>query len=108
MLSEIVARVSSGQAFILIDDHQLGIGALEGRQAIPFTERDGQYWGPPADDRVAIDEFERSRRRGAGFLFVAWPSFWWLENYPDFRNHLDSNFERVVSNDDLVVFNLRT
>ena len=45
---EIVSLVPAGHAFILVDDGTFGIERLDGRRAIPFIERDGQYLGSPA------------------------------------------------------------
>jgi hypothetical protein len=42
---------------------------------VPLVEREGQYWGSPADDAAAIEELERLRRAGAGFAAFAWPAF---------------------------------
>src|SRR5205085_4983402 len=44
------------------------------RPCVPFTEREGQYWGPPDDDAHAVQEFERLRAAGARFLVVGWPA----------------------------------
>ncbi len=82
-------------------------GGLPGLRAIPFLEKNGQYWGPPADDETAVREFERLRQAGASYIAFAWPAFWWLEHYADFARHLRSRFRCVVENQRLVVFDLR-
>jgi SAM-dependent methyltransferase len=93
--------------FILVDQEQLRELMALGNQAIPFLERSGQYWGPPPDDQTAIHEFERLRRSGATFIVFSWPAFWWLDYYEAFRQHLVSNFRRVIENDRLIAFNLK-
>jgi glycosyltransferase involved in cell wall biosynthesis len=102
------AIIPAGATFLLADENQWGPQPLGGRRAVPFTERDGQYWGPPADDAAAVREFERQRRAGADFFVFAWPDFWWLDHYPLLRQHLSENFPRVLANEDLVVFDIRT
>lgn len=97
--------IPSGHTFILVDDCQLGLGP---RPALPFLERDGQYWGAPPDDRTAIQELERMRQAGDGFIVFAWPAFWWLDYYTRFDDYLRSRFQCVLENDCLVVFDLRT
>ena len=102
---EITSVVQAGDAFILVDQDELrGVIA---RHALPFLERDGQYWGPPPDDATAIREFERLRQAGATSMVVAWPAFWWLDYYAELHRHLRSNFRCVLENERLVVFDLR-
>jgi hypothetical protein len=92
--------------FILVDEENIR-GGLPGLRAIPFLEKNGQYWGPPADDETAVREFERLRQAGASYIAFAWPAFWWLEHYAEFARHLRSRFRCVVDNQRLVVFDLR-
>jgi hypothetical protein len=77
------------------------------RRCLPFTERHGQYWGPPNDDADALREFERLRLAGGEFLVVGWPAFWWLQHYRGFHRHLRERFAPVLENDDLIIFDLR-
>jgi hypothetical protein len=93
---------------IVIDGGVFANSFLRGRRAWPFLERDGQFWGPPADDATAIAEFERMRAGGADFVAVAWPAFWWLDYYTQFATHLRDRFDVMLENDRLVVFDLRT
>jgi hypothetical protein len=104
---EIAGLVPAGATFVLVDQNELGQLPLSDRRAIPFLERRGQYWGPPADDAHGIFEVERLRELGAGWLVFAWPSFWWLEHYTALRQYLDTSFTCSLNNDRLVVFDLR-
>ena len=109
VLSEIHAIVPSGEAFILLDEGEWGTGdaVIEARWAHPFLERDGMYWGPPADDEEATRAFLRLRDQGAAFLVVAPPAFWWLDAFPGFFDDLRSRFPCLEDSDDLVAFDLR-
>jgi trans-aconitate methyltransferase len=108
---EIESLVPESQAFILADEDQWALRFTGARRAIPFTEKDGQYWGqywgPPADDQSATHEFERLRRAGASFAVFASPAFWWLEHYAALSRHLEAQFRCVLKNDRLIVFDLR-
>lgn len=104
---ELKALIKPCERFLLVDDNEWGNQFLTGRQNIPFLERGGQYWGPPADDPTAIRELERLRRAGAGLIVFGWPSFWWLDHYAGLREHLRSNYPCLLSNDRLLVFDLR-
>lgn len=94
--------------FLLVDAGQIGTLELASRVRVPFLERDGLYWGPPPDDETAIAEFERMCRDGTEFIVIAWPAFWWLDHYAGFHRHLRANFHRVVENESVVVFDVRS
>ncbi|HKP53138.1 MAG TPA: hypothetical protein VJ183_10865 [Chloroflexia bacterium] len=96
-----------GATYILVDQDEWGSGAiLAGRDAIPFTERNGIYWGPPASDVVAINELERLRAAGAAYLVFAYPSFWWLDFYSHFSQHLRSTYPVMKQSHYLIAFDL--
>jgi hypothetical protein len=71
------ATIPPGEKFVLVDEEQIRTVLCSGYRAIPFLQRDGQYWGRPADDTTAIEELERLRTDGASFIAFAWPAFWW-------------------------------
>jgi hypothetical protein len=109
LTDELAALIPRGCAFILIDDNQGDTGeVLAGRRRVPFLERDGQYWGNPENEIAATAELERLRTAGVAFLAIAWPAFWWLDYYARWHRHLRSSFHRILENDRLVVFDLRS
>ena len=104
---ELIGLIPSGSSFVLVDDCQWGrVRALAGHRVIPFLEKDGKYWGPPADDETAWRELGRLRDAGASHLAFAWPSFWWLGHYADFTARLRARYPVVLENERLVVFKL--
>jgi FkbM family methyltransferase len=103
---EVGQAVPAGSSFVLIDDSALGIDELGGRRAVPFLERDGDYFGAPEDGGQAVAELERQTSRGVRHVAIAWPSFWWLDEYPELAEHLRSRWRRVVETDAAVVFEL--
>jgi FkbM family methyltransferase len=94
-------------AVIFVDQNEWPPESLPARKTIPFLERQGEYWGPPADEAEAIRELERLRRTGATFIAFVPPAFWWLHHYAGFATHLKDNFRCVVQNERLVMFDLR-
>jgi hypothetical protein len=109
---ELVALVPPGETFVFVDEDQCadrwgGSALIDDRCALPFTEHEGRYWGPPANDDTAIRELDRLRHQGAHFIAFAWPAFWWLEHYAGFHQHLCANFPCLLRNERLVVFDLR-
>ncbi len=103
---EIMAAVPRGSRFILIGGEKVGWLPLLDRQAIPFLERDGKYWGHPADDSVAVGELERLRGDGVSYLVFPWTEFWWLDHYSGFRTHLMESFTTAQSNSHVLIFDL--
>ena len=104
---DVVASIPRGSTFILVDEDQLGDHLTGAHTAMPFIEHNGQYWGPPKDDETAVSELERLRLSGAEFMVVTWPAFWWLDHYSGLNDHLRAAYECRLSNDRLVVFDLR-
>lgn len=105
---DIAAVIPAGGTFALVDQGWFGDDDIAGeRRAVPFLERNGEDWGPPADDEMGIRELERLRQGGVGFLVITWPAFWWLDYYVGLHRHLRSTFRCVLENDRLVVFVLK-
>ena len=105
-VKEIARQVPADEPFILVDEDQVR-SELTRPLAIPFLERDGQYWGPPADDAAAIAELERLRQAGANLLVFVWPCFWWLEHYAAFDRYLGERFCCAFESEQVLVFDLR-
>lgn len=102
---ELARIIPLGNDFILVDEEQLR-GQITSARAVPFLEKDGEYWGPPEDDETAIAEVERLRQGGANFIVFAWPAFWWLDHYAALRRHLQSQFRCVLEDEHLIVYEL--
>lgn len=102
---ELVRLIPGDAPFIVVDDERMR-GELPHRHAWPFLEKDGQYWGPPADDATAIRELERMRAAGARFIAFLWPSFWWLGHYAGLARHLEERFQTIADNERVKVFSL--
>ena len=105
---ELRQTLPAGTTFILVNDDQWGneSRALSGYKAFPFLEHEGEYWGPPGDDRTANRELERLHRAGATHIVFAWSSFWWLDYYAGFHQYLRATCLKVLENDRLIIFRL--
>jgi glycosyltransferase involved in cell wall biosynthesis len=107
--ADLATHLPDGARYILIDGNEWGGGQfVPGRTAIPFLERAGEYFGPPADDDTAIQELQRMGvERTATFLALWWTSFWWRDEYPRFMQHLAATYHCLVDGDHLTLFDLR-
>jgi glycosyltransferase involved in cell wall biosynthesis len=109
--AEIEATVPDGQRYLLIDDQQwadpwLSGTLTPGREAVPFLEKDGAYWGRPASGEHAVNELERMHREGIDFVAVAAPAFWWLEHYPELCAYLDREGELRSRSTSTIIYEL--
>lgn len=102
---KLLAHVPADATCIIVDEEQFR-NELTGFSTRPFLEKDGVYWGPPADDATAIRELERMRSAGATMLAFVWSTFWWLQTYPSFNDHIRGHFRIVLSDEDLLLFDL--
>jgi hypothetical protein len=107
-LVELLGRVPAGRRALVADGAQL---LSTGREIarfewIPFLERDGAYWGAPADAAHAVAELERLRAAGAEVIAFVWPCLWWLETYAGLAEHLQRHYRRVYGSANVVVWDL--
>lgn len=108
VMRDIESTIPAGSTFIRIDQDQLGPEVAIWSNSMPFLERNGWYWGPPADDETAISELERLRGHGATFVVIAFPAFWWLDYYQGFHRYLQSRYRCALHSDRTVIFDLRS
>jgi hypothetical protein len=102
---EITKRVPLEQVFVLVDEEQLR-GLLPHRKALPFLQKEGEYWGPPPDDETAIQQLEQLRQAGAARIVFVWPCFWWLDHYATFNRYLRDQFPTMLENKKVIIFDL--
>ncbi len=91
----------------MVDETQWANEVFAERRPIPFLEKNGEYWGLPADDATAIHECERLRRAGASFIIFAPSSFWWLKHYTGLAHHLRSHYVCAREENQIIAFDLR-
>jgi hypothetical protein len=101
-------RIPPGAIFLVVskgDDALLQLAGCTGWH-FPRTEN-GAYAGHhPADSAEAIAHLESLRAQGARYLLFPSTSFWWLDSYPEFREHLDTRYRRAFSDANSIVFDL--
>jgi glycosyltransferase involved in cell wall biosynthesis len=101
--------VPPGSTIILIDGGQCGLtDVLDQRRVLPFAEKDGVFWGAPADDPAAPLEFERHCAAGATHLVIVRPVFWYLDHYTGFAEQLRRNARCMLNDHDVIIFDLKS
>jgi GT2 family glycosyltransferase len=95
------AAVPGGSTVLVISRGDEQLLQLNGRRAEHFPQAEDGGWAGhhPADSEEAIAHLESLRERGAEFLVVPPTYLWWLRHYEGLREHLDANYEPVVSDD---------
>lgn len=92
---------------ILIDDQLLGEEFTQGRRYVPFVEMNGVYVGPPADGKSGLHELKQTiAKYSPDHIVIAWPSFWWLEHYPEISNFLKEHCTIIAATDELRLYKI--
>ena len=92
----------------------------EPQRAVRIAERFAAVPVPrqsPAEDVVAEDarsagvafarQLERMRQGGAQFAVFISSTFWWLDHYKQFQQHLRSHYSCVREDEQVIAFDLR-
>ncbi len=104
---QVAAVTPPGAVLIVADLNEGGFGqSMAGRARLPFVEREGQYFGPPADDAHAVSELKRLHAAGATHFVLLWPAFWFFDTYPLFEQHLRNAHRCLLENARVIVFEL--
>ena len=76
------------------------------RKGWHFLEKDAIYAGNPSDSQEAIADLEQLRRRGATHLVFTTNTFWWLDYYPEFAQHLSENAKLMEATPEFRIYKL--
>jgi hypothetical protein len=106
-LLELKQMVDKPTALVLADQVAFAYAAGDWTGSIPFTERDGKYWGLPANGAEAIEEIECRRQMGAQYVAFSFSAHWMLDHYEGLRKHLVGQYMCLRENRNLIVFDLR-
>ena len=69
-------------------------------------EEDGIYAGNPGDSQEATANLEELRRRGATHVVFTVNTFWWLDYYPEFAQHLAANATLTEATPEFKIYRL--
>jgi Dolichyl-phosphate-mannose-protein mannosyltransferase len=76
------------------------------RKGWHFLEKDGIYAGNPSDGQEATANLDELRRRGATHVVFTKNTFWWLDYYPEFAQHLAENAMLIEATPEFKIYKL--
>ena len=74
------------------------------RKGWHFLEEDGIYQGTPSDSQDAIVDLEKLRRRGATHVVFTTNTFWWLDYYSEFAQHIAQSATVMAASPEFKVY----
>ena len=100
--------VSSARNVLVVSKGDDRLVQIDGCPAGHFPQDESGRWAGyhPEGSADAIDHLEILRSRGADTLVFPMTSFWWLDHYQEFAEHLESNCRLVHRDKDCAIFGL--
>lgn len=101
----VTAATPEGSRIVVISRGDDALLRFEGREGWHFPQiEDGVYAGHyPANSGDVIAHMEVLRERGGNFMLIPATSFWWLDYYQEFREHLAHNYPLVANLEDTCI-----
>ncbi len=80
----------------------------DGSEGQLYVSSVGVYAGrDPANSNEALRFLESIKAKGAEYLVIPAKSFWWLDDYQEFRRHVEADYRAVVRDDNTcIIFHL--
>jgi hypothetical protein len=100
-------RTPSGSLIIVADYGDPTALYYGERKGWHFTEKEAIYNGHPITSADAISDLEHLRKKGATHIAFYSESFWWLDYYRDFADHLRRTSVPVEVNPNYQIFELK-
>jgi hypothetical protein len=103
----VAATVPAGATVLVVSKGDDDLLALPGRKGWHFPrDENGDYLGYDPERDQAIPQLEALRAKGGQFLVFPETTFWWLDYYKEFKQHLESRYRRIHSDRDCIIYQL--
>ena len=81
----------------------------DGSEGQVYVSSGGSYAGrDPANSDEALRLLESTKARGAQYLVIPAKSFWWLDDYREFRDHVEARYPAIMQDENAcIIFDLR-
>lgn len=76
------------------------------RKGWHLLQKNGIYYGDPADDESAISNLRELREKGANYLVFSSNTMWFLDVYPEFREYVHANSALIAATSRFQVYRL--
>src|SRR5262249_19667342 len=99
----------SGALVLVVSKGDNELLDLGDRRAFHFPQTEKGYFSHyPANSAEAIAHLEDLRKKGADYLLFPSTSYWWLDFYKEFRQHLETHCRTIFSHPQTcTIFQLR-
>lgn len=106
--STVTATVPSSKTVLMVSKGDENLLRLGSRSGWHFPRlNDGRYAGYyPVDSADAIEQLEELRGRGADYIVFPATSLWWLDHYPELREHLETRYVTVLKDGTCAIYDL--
>jgi hypothetical protein len=103
----VTAVIPAGATVAVVSKGDDDLVSLPGYKGWHFPQdKAGSYLGYNPDPLEAVGYLEAVRAKGAGYLVFPETAFWWLEEYPQFRRHLEDRYPRVHASRYCIIYRL--
>jgi hypothetical protein len=105
---EVCARLPPAAIVLVVSSGDNDLLELEGRQAWHFPQAaDGSHMRHyPAVSDPVVTHLEELREKGAQYIVFPKTAWWWLEDYPGLKTHLDRHARRIYGDEDCIIYRL--
>jgi 4-amino-4-deoxy-L-arabinose transferase-like glycosyltransferase len=103
---ELRKTTAPGSLIIAADSGDPTIFYYAERKGWHFLEEGGIYDGNPSDSPQAIADLEQLRGRGATHFVLTADTFWWLDYYPEFAQHLTESATLIEATPEFKIYRL--
>lgn len=107
LMRQELKRVHGPGQMVLIDFQGLREFAAGQMKVRPLIGGPGRDRGVPATDAQAIEALERLRRTDVTTLAISSSTWWFLDRFPEFAAHVRERYPVLLSDERLLVFDLR-
>jgi hypothetical protein len=104
-VTDINRIVPEDASLVLVDGSAWdAAGAFGTRRVLPFIQREGIDWGPPADSDTAVAQLQVLLDERVEYLAIAWPCYWWFDEYPQLFQALERHSICRMANEAVAIY----
>jgi hypothetical protein len=98
--------ISADSTLLLLDEGRAGNAFSDLGEIISFPQEDGIFAGNPVSSRAAIEQMN-SLREEADYLVILDASFWWINYYSEWFDHLRRTSRPLIDNEKIKLYQFK-